>query len=98
METTKFCDRCGVAEATHLVISDILRMPVCADCAAAARALPDLRVKKWAGHQAIPIELTEEVSSILNSKSKIQNRVGAEFRLVVLTPFQRVLAASVRKA
>lgn len=86
---TKFCDRCGMAEATHMVISDILRTPVCADCAAIARELPDLRVKKWHGHQAMPIELKEE--------QKVFGAPGQEFKMVVLTPFQRILATSVKK-
>ena len=84
------CKRCEQNPARFVILTDLMRMPVCKECAAESRNYPELRV-------GVLIENPEDALSTPDlAPSPIGNHLGSEFKLAGLSPFQRVIVNSIK--
>jgi len=81
------CERCGLAKARFVILSEALRMKACGRCAAESRAYPGLRI-------ATLVEPAVETVPDFQEERKVS---VSRFDLTCLTPFQRILLSSVSR-
>jgi len=81
------CERCGLAKARFVILSEALRMKVCGRCAAESRGYPGLRI-------ATLVEPAVETLPDFQQERKVS---VSRFDFTRLTPFQRILLSSVSR-
>src|SRR5262245_24388671 len=87
------CKRCDQEPAKFVILTDLMRMPVCTMCAAESRKYLGLRV-------AVLVDSAGEIVPDYGRSdhgTEHNVKLGAEFRHAVMTPFQRILTTAVSK-